>query len=150
MNRLNLQSADPRKLQGRGGNLNNKGPGNLKFSGYFDLRNASAGEGNTDEYVSAELNTASNLNQMGHDQVKLETQSRDEIFQVNNLIKNSQIQVDDKKMDSRSVKLNGRNVQGSEVQLKTFMHPDDAQFFRQYQQTEKNSISTRSNKRRSD
>jgi len=30
------------------------------------------------------------------------------------------------------------------------MHPDDAQYFMQYQQTEKNSISTRSNKRRSE
>lgn len=40
------------------------------------LGNVSTGEGNTDEFVSAELNTGganSNLNQIGHDNVKLET-----------------------------------------------------------------------------
>ena len=77
------------------------------------LGNVSTHEGNTDEFVSAELNTGganSNLNQIGHDNVRLETQSRDEIFQVNNLIKNSQIQVDDKKIDSRSQGNRGRNV----------------------------------------
>ena len=39
----------------------------------------------TDEFISAELNTVA----IGHDAVNLETQSRDEIFQVNNLINNS-------------------------------------------------------------
>ena len=52
VNRLNLQSADPRRMHGRSGNHNNR-------SGFG---NVSTGEGNTDEYQSAELNTGSNLN----------------------------------------------------------------------------------------
>ena len=84
VNRLNLQSADPRKISGtRQMMINNR-------SG---LGQTSTHEGiNTDEFISAELNTGggnSNLNQIGHDNVKLEAESRDEIFQVNNLIKNS-------------------------------------------------------------
>lgn len=81
MNRQNLQSADPRKATSSRNAMpfNNSG-----------LAGNESNENNTDEFVSADLNMAmavnNHLNQIGHDQVNLETQSRDEIFQVNNLI----------------------------------------------------------------
>lgn len=53
VNRLNLQSADPRKMHGRSGNQNNR-------SGFGNV--STGGEGNTEDFVSADMNTGSNLN----------------------------------------------------------------------------------------
>ena len=65
VNRLNLQSADPRKISNKR---------NMPFN-RSGLGNTSHGEGVTDEFISAELNTVvnSNLNQLGHDAVNLDT-----------------------------------------------------------------------------
>ena len=116
VNRLNLQSADPRRVQGRRNQM-------VTYNNHSGLGNVSTGEGNTDEFVSAELNTG-NINHLGHDQVNLETQSRDEIFQVNNLIKNSQINNDDTKIENRSRAAN-RRIPGSEMQTSSFVGHDD-------------------------
>ena len=68
VNRLNLQSADPRKVQKRH---------QMGYNNRSRLGNVSTGEVNntTDQFITAELNSAgnSNLNQVGHDQVNLET-----------------------------------------------------------------------------
>ena len=86
---------------------------------------------NTDEFVSADLNMAvnSNLNQIGHDHVNLDTQSRDEIFQVNNLIKNSHINNED--TDGDATRSHGgtrfqRNNR-SDMQMNSYNAHDDNQ-----------------------
>lgn len=119
MNRLNLQSADPRKIS----STRNAMPFNN--SGLANVSNE-----NTDEFVSADLNMAgnSNVNQVGHDHVNLDTQSRDEIFQVNNLIKNTQINNED--TEGNGVRTRGggrvRGNKGSDLYMNSYHAQDES------------------------